>query len=170
MSDLAQAAGSGVTQQVGQETWELLPLDLKDLGALERQALKSYKDQTVESYVEMYRKYLPPKELVAEIKKVIDKYAVMDVDALPEKDTLIPEKQTDGSVKETQTKLPYAAWWMTKTFDGMLHFVWYSARKAKPGMTLDECAAKTTIGGGQGMLNKRVDVVEETARPTLGGN
>ena len=170
MSDLPQAAASGVTQEVAGETWEIQPLDLKDLGALERQALKAYKDHSIESWVEMAAKYLPEAERFAAIRKKIDEVAFLDVDVLPEKDGMTAEVQPDGTVKQVPQRLPYAAWWMTKTFEGMLHFVWYSAKKGRPGLTLDECAKKVTLGGGQKVLSQLVGTVEEVSRPTLVGN
>ncbi len=170
MSDLPGTLASTVTEEVAGQTLEMAPLDLKDLGSLERQALKFYKDNSVQSFVEMAGKYLPEADRGKAIRETIDKIAFMDIDSLPEKEQEVAESDGKGGVRMKVQKIPWAAWWMQRTFDGMLHFVWLSAKKKRPNLTFDDCAKLITIGGGQPKLGELVKTVDEISQPAILGN
>ena len=170
MSDLPNATGAGVTEQIGIETVEVSALDLKDLGMLERQALKSYKDHCVSSFVEMAGKYMAGDEARVAIREKIDQIAFMDVDAVPEKEVDHIGRGPGGAAVVTKIKVPYAAWWMQATFEGRLHMVWLSLRKNRPTMTLDECARMVTLSGGEKKLESLVKTVDEVSSPAILGS
>lgn len=170
MSDIPGTLASSVTETIGGDTVEMSPLDLKDLGTLERQALKYYKENTVQSFVEMAKLYLPEETRAAAIRETIDKIAFMDIDSLPEKEHEVAEPDGNGGVSIRKQKIPWAAWWMQRTFDGMLHFVWLSARKKRPGLSYDECAKLITIGGGQERLGELAKTVDDISQPAILGN
>lgn len=173
MSDLSKVAASGVTRKIGDETYEFIPLDLRDFGAIHRQAFEFWRD----NQIGLYRKYydtFPENERAAVFRAVLDEAARMDVTDLPPKEYMLNKDgavTNDPAEKVDVEKVDYAQWWMTHTTEGRIHCIWASLRKARPAMTYDECEKLVLCQGGNLVKSSEffANLVGEISGPTLLG-
>lgn len=174
MSDLADAAGSGVTEEIGGKTFQMGVIDLKDLGQLERQALQSFRREYIKTYRDNVE-LLPEESRDQAVAEAFERAAMLDVESLPMRQSESQVYDSDGNPKKDRKgrlitrlqKVPYAAWWIGSTFDGMLHMVWLSMKKEKPDMTLDDAAKLITSDGGESRLAELAATVDEISAPNL---
>ena len=81
MSDKeARALGSGSFLRIGDDDFRLSPISIGSLAEIQREALRAYKRQYLQTYADM-QDALPPGKL----DEVVDRVATWDVDKLPTK-------------------------------------------------------------------------------------
>lgn len=164
MSDLAKAAASGVLVDLGGKKLEVRPLSASDLGALELQALHNYKRRCIKTYTDNLDLIADPKVRESIAASAFDKASKLDLDGMPTKEMDVP---INGVIQKMY--VPYAGWWMSGTFEGMLCTVWYSAKKANPALKFEEVTALIDAAG-QDALRRVVDVIDGLTVPPPGNS
>lgn len=170
----ATSRGRLVTLAEGRKV-EVRPLALRDFGQLEEQALEDHK----RSYIQTFTKnidLIPPEHRSGWVREAFLTAAGLTMESLPAKEQTVPllDKFGDqlrdnaGQPQFTTASLPYALWWSSNTFAGMLNTVWLSIRKAQPDLKYEDLDG--LLGTDVAKLEELANTIGDLSRPEPGND
>lgn len=172
MSNASQTFGGGAYCLAAPDGTQVhgRALTMRDIADLESLALHAYRKQLINGFKQTYAAiYDDPQVAQQKLEEKAEQLARLSPDKIPDFEGVPPVDPRLGETTNEPIRIPWPAYWMTFTFDGVIHSTWLSVRNADQSISLK--AWEESLGRwGFTFVKQLSDAVGEATRPKLEGN